>query len=452
MDLPHLPPEWVAVLNEMAFSSLSEEGLEQLRQGVCDLEGWYAFESSYALDAAELQQLDNLSFLISELRHGLFGDTAPDLDFLVPRLVQCVRLMDAIRDGRQRTNYTEHRVIDDLIVAAAVWMSGGAEARALHERIPRIEAWKAQLWESYLGVRQQLPDQGRQDLDLGFEAFDEALDEIEQFEHLQEPQQLKDSLAKLVEATQVLHFLVDFRLQFLQKISTTYQRWQALPQIGSTLEHAFERLEQMPPGQRSDYWGSQVRPLWVELSFWWGQQRDMLTLPCDTMEQWVPEVEEQMELLMNLDPSSLSDDATLDELFASVDQLSEGFAQAQASMVSVDYLRGGQAGQYYELIQGLLRNTLPVFTAVSLFSASEPPSAWQPVVDDILNYTKGGPRELLYRAREKLWSLVPNHQQGEGVDHWVCPLCNQNNSLGATTCQHCQGGAGVTLEMKSWDA
>lgn len=452
MDLPHLPPDWVAVLNEMAFAPLTDEGHEQLRQGVCDLEGWYAFESSYALDAAELQQLDNLSFLVGELRQGLFDDKAPDLDFLVPRLVQCVRLMDAIRDGRQRTHYTEHRVVDDLIVAAACWMSGGAEARAIHERIPRIEAWKAQLWESYQGVRQQLPEQGQRDLDFGFEAFDEALDEIEQFEHLQDPQELKASLAKLVEATGVLHFLVDFRLQFLEKISATYQRWLALPQIGATLEHAFERLEQMPPEQRAPYWNAQIRPLWVELSFWWGQQRDMLTLPCELLEPWVPEVEEQLELLVNLEPSSLSDDSTLDELFASVDQLSDGFALAQASMVNVDYLRGGQAGQYYELIQGLLRNTLPVFTAISLFSTSEPPAAWQPVVDDILNYTKGGPRELLYSAREKLWTLVPDNQQTEGADHWVCPLCNQNNSLGATTCQHCQSGAGVTLEMKSWDA
>ncbi len=126
MDLPHLPPDWVAVLNEMAFAPLTDEGHEQLRQGVCDLEGWYAFESSYALDAAELQQLDNLSFLVGELRQGLFDDKAPDLDFLVPRLVQCVRLMDAIRDGRMTGTVAQYPFeIGVLAVENAIKLAEG---------------------------------------------------------------------------------------------------------------------------------------------------------------------------------------------------------------------------------------------------------------------------------------------------------------------------------------
>ncbi len=55
-----------------------------------------------------------------------------------------------------------------------------------------------------------------------------------------------------------------------------------------------------------------------------------------------------------------------------------------------------------------MRNTLPLPAVAVLFQPDNPPEAWKGVVERLLlEYSQGGPRELLYQARQELLRLVP---------------------------------------------
>jgi hypothetical protein len=434
MDLPQLPSDWVNTLNDLAYNrSLSDEGRQQVQRVAEDLRNWHDFESAYALDIPELQQLDNLGYLIEELENA--DPSRLDLDFLAPRLMQIVRLMDSIRQGREKAAYSPHPAINDLCLAGAAHIAELAQERAIPERVPRVQAWREYLWEDFQS-HGDLPPAARQDLENGFRHFDQAL---EQVAGASEAQSLKNALTQLVMASEVIQVLVEWRKQAHQALTQRYRRWGALPVVGSRLEHLLEEFDAIE--------AEQVRALIMELAFWWGQNRDVLVLPAAFASEWIPEVDEQLEHLLNLE-----DPVDRDQLEDCIDELHSGFSEAHSALRSADHLRGGPAGHYFELIQGLLRNTVPVVAVPALFDTSPPPEAWKPVVDNILNYTKGGTRELLYEAREELLRLVPDPAGVEVQDHWVCPFCQARNALGATTCSHCGGGASISLEVPAWDA
>jgi len=250
----------------------------------------------------------------------------------------------------------------------------------------------------------------------------------------------------------LLGVLVEWRQQSRQSMAQKYQRW-FVPLVGPSLEECFDLMQAQKPAQRARLWRTRVDGLWVELSFWWGQQRELLPLPASFLADWIEQVDQDLSDLAEWQPGEAIEDETLAELTEWVDALAAGFAESRQYMQGVEHLRGGAAGHYYEVIQGLLRNTLPVVAVPALFDSSEPPEAWGDVVEAMLEYTKGGPRELLYEARDLLLQLVPAPPEGgDGENFWVCPFCQQRMPTGRTSCSHCGGGASVSLEVRSWDA
>lgn len=455
MELTHLPPDWVEILNEMAFARapLGSDD-ERFESVLVNLRSWHEFESGYSVNAAELQELDNLKFLIDEIENAYAsGEPAADLEFLAPRLFQIVRLMESIQDLRARAHYSGQPLVNDLVLAGAAFIEGRAEERALPDRVERLRVWKDQLWLGYEEFAPGLGEQACQDLERGFAMIEEGLDEIEQAESLKNPAQLKPSLARLVDGASLLKYLVEFRFRSLEALSGQYPRWEAIPEVGAQLERGIDRLSQLDPAARPAAWEEQIRPLLLELAFWWGQNRDSLPLPAEFVQAWIAEVEELLGVLVHFDSATLAGSPSeLTDVEGLFDQLAGGFAEARDKLVPVQHLRGGQAGLYYEVINGLLRNTQPVFAAAEVFNNAEPPAGWQAVVDDIINYTKSGQRELLHQAREKLWTLVPAPDDGAGPESWTCPFCQHETPLGQTVCQHCGGGSSVSREVASWDA
>lgn len=418
MEIVHLPPALVGYLNELAFfQAPTEEAVAAFEQGVADLRAWHYFESSYWVSEAQKQELANLEFLL--------GSLDGPLDKVLPACFEAVQIMESVSAEREKASYSADPLVNDLVLAGACWVSGQALERAVCERLPRLHVWGDRLQAVFEGMREVLPAEAQRDLEVGFRHLALAAEELGSLETV------KAGMARLVETSELLLVLVEWRRKARERQMEHFRRWSALPLVGAGLEEGL--------GDREV-----VRALLVELSHWWGQQRELLPLPADFLVEWIPQVDQDLAELVDCE-------ASVEELAEWLDGLAGSFAEAQALMLPVGHLRGGAAGHYYEVIQGLLRNTLPVPAVPGLFTASEPPEAWQGVVDRMLEYTKGGPRELLYEAREELLRLVPAPDVSEH-DGWTCPFCQQRVAAGRTTCGHCGGGASVSLEVQSWNA
>ena len=437
VEIVHLPPSWVSYLNELAFfRTPTEETVLEFEQGLADLRAWHYFESSYWVSEAQKQELANLEFLLGELVPG-----AP-LDKLLPQAFEAVQMMESIQAERDKASYSPDPLINDMVLAGACWSVGQAEERAVLERLPRLRVWGSRLQDGFEAMRPLLPGEAQRDLEVGFRHFEQALGELASLASL------KAGMARLVETSELLLVLVEWRRKARERQMERFRRW-PIPLVGAGLEECFEAL----PGSqdRAGLWRDAIRPLFVELSHWWGQQRELLPLPAEFLCEWIPQVDQDLAELADFEPGPSISEEVLADLTDWVEALAESFGEASARMQSAGHLRGGAAGHYYEVIQGLLRNTLPVPAVPGLFTASQPPEAWQGVVDRMLEFTKGGPRELLYEARDELLRLVPAPDVTEGAG-WTCPFCQQTVAAGRTSCGHCGGGASVSLDVQSWNA
>jgi hypothetical protein len=252
MEIVHLPSGWVSFLNELAFfRSPTEESRAEFVQGLEDARAWHTFESGYWVSEAEQQQLENLRFVLDELVGGL---REPDLQYLLPRAFQVVQLMEAIQAGREKASYSPDPLVNDLVLAGVCVLQGQGEERALAERIPRFEKWLGKLEEGYQAVQSTLPEQVCQDLEVGFRHVNQALDELPS----------KDALGRLVDATNLLGVLVEWRQQSRQSMAQKYQRW-FVPLVGPSLEECFELMQAQKPAQRARLWRTRVDGLWVEV-------------------------------------------------------------------------------------------------------------------------------------------------------------------------------------------
>lgn len=441
MDLIHLPPGWVGYLNELAFfRQPTEEMQAAFQRGLSDVRAWHAFESAYWVDDAEQQKFENLVFILDELEKG-----PSTIDFLVPRCFQVVELMEAVQNARDKAHMSRDPLINDLLLACACRLRDQADDRALPERVARLYKWLEKLEEGYHAVQSRLPSEARQELD---EAFDEAHRVAEELEQNQVDKALMGSLVRTSELVTVL---VEWRQKARQSLAEQNQRW-LLPLIGPHLEDCFNQMQKATPAGRSAIWGERVEGLLEELSFWWGQNRELLVLPADFLEEWINQVDQDLAELTDWESGDSIDDGTLAQLTEWVEAVADGFAEARQQLKTVEHLRGGPAGYYFEVIQGLLRNSLPVVAVPELLDSSKPPDGWRDVVDAMLEYTRGGPRELLYEARDKLLELVPPPSDEPNQATWICPFCQQSQPVGRTTCSHCGGGASVSLEVRSWKA
>lgn len=441
MEIIHLPPGWAGYLNELAFfRQPSDEMQAAFAQSLNDVRAWHAFESAYWIDQAEQQKLENLAFLIEELSQG-----PPTVDFLVPRCFQVVELMEAVQADRDKAHMSRDPLINDLLLACACRLKGQADDRALPERAPRLVKWLEKLEEGFHAVSPQLPEAARQELEG---AFDEAYGVAEE---LKQNGIDKELMGSLVRSSEMLTVLVEWRSQARQALAEKYQRW-LLPLIGPTLEDCFKQLKGAPPPGRAAIWSERVEGLLEELSFWWGQNRELLPLPAEFLGEWISQVDQDLAELTDWEAGAQIDDQTLAQLEEWVEAVADGFTQARQRLKSVEHLRGGQPGYYFEAIQGLLRNSLPVVAVPELLNSSSPPESWREVVDAMLEFTKGGPRELLYEARDKLLELVPPPSDEPEQAAWICPFCQSSQPVGRTTCGHCGGGASVSLQVRSWQA
>lgn len=435
MEIVHLPPALVAYLNELAFfRTPSEEALGDFEQAIEDFRAWHYFESAYWVSDAQKQDLANLEYLL--------GDIGGPLQKMLPQAFEIVQIMEAVQAERDKATYSPDPLINDMVLAGACWLAGQAEERAVAERLPRLRVWGSRLEEGFEAMRPVLPAEAQRDLQVGFRHFEQALGELGSLVTL------KAGMARLVETSELLLVLVEWRRKARERQMERFGRW-PIPLVGAGLEECFEALPDAP--NRAVFWAESVRPLFVELSFWWGQQREMLPLPADFLCEWIPQVDQDLAELADFSSDDGISDSVLADLTDWVDALAGSFGEAAGHMQATGHLRGGAAGHYYEVIQGLLRNTLPVPAVPGLFMASSPPEAWQGVVDRMLEFTKGGPRELLYEARDELLRLVPAPDVTEHSG-WTCPFCQQKVPAGRSTCGHCGGGASVSLEVQSWNA
>ena len=355
---------------------------------------------------------------------------------------QVVGLMESIEAGRARAQYSRDPLVNDLVLAGVCRLKGQASDRAIGERLPRFSLWLERLEEGFRALESGLSGEVCADLEVGFRHVRMAVEE---------GLTSQDSLGRLVEATDLLGVLVDWRASAREALAAKYSRW-FLPLVGPSVEECFAIMRAQKPAQRARLWRSRVAGLWVALGFWWGQQRELLPLPASFLSEWIPQVDADLAELADWEPEATIEDETLAELTEWVEALVAGFGESRPLMKSVEHLRGGAAGHYYEVIQGLLRDTLPVVAVPALFESANPPEAWSEVVEAMLEYTRGGPRELLYEARDMLLELVPGSAGGGGEDFWVCPFCEQKVATGRMVCAHCGGGASVSLEVRSWNA
>ena len=436
MEIVHLPPSWASYLNELAFFRTPHR--EAFEEGLRDARAWLYFESSYWVNAEQKQQFENLEFLLGELERG------GPLDKVLPQAFEVVQLMESVQATRDKATYSVDPLINDMVLAGACLLQGQGEERAVSERLPRLRVWGERLREGFLALRGSLPEEAVRDLEVGFGHLERAMVEFGSLESLEA------GMARLMETSELLRVLVQWRQQARAQQMERFRRW-PIPMVGAGLEECFVAMRGMEPPARAQLWGGPVRSLWMELSSWWGQQRELFPLPADFLSDWIAQMDVDLDELTEFEPGQEIADATLDELEGWVDAVAQGFAEAATRMQPSGHLRGGPAGHYYEVIQGLLRNTLPVPAVPALFEAANPPEAWKSLVEAMLEYTKGGPRELLYEARDELLRLVPPPDVSEG-GAWTCPFCQQAVPAGRVTCGHCGGGASVSLEVRSWNA
>ena len=440
VEITHLPTAWTSYLNELAFfRTPGEETLEQFVQGLQDARNWHYFESSYWVSEAQKQSLANLEYILGQM------ETSQDLQKLLPWAFEAVQLMEGVQAERDKATYSPDPLINDMLLCGACTLQGQALDRAVSERIPRLQAWGERLREGFEAMRPMLPEEAQRDLELGFAHFSQAVTE------LASPDSLKTGMSRLLDTSELLRVLVEWRRKAREQQLQRFRRWSAVPMVGAGLEQGFEELGRLGASERAVFWTEVISPLWVELSNWWGQQRELLPLPADFLCDWIPQLDQDLAELVDFEPGPAIADQTLGELKDWVEALVGSFAEAAPLMGQVGHLRGGAAGHYYEVIQGLLRNTLPVPAVPALFQQSNPPEAWKGVVDRLLEYSKGGPRELLYEARDELLSLVPAPDVSESAG-WTCPFCQQTVEAGRTSCGHCGGGASVSLDVQSWNA
>ncbi|MBS2033604.1 hypothetical protein JST97_01345 [bacterium] len=440
MEITHLPSAWASYLNELAFFRTPAENTRAaFAEALQDARNWHYFESSYWVSEAQKQALANLEYVLGQM------EACHDLQKLLPWAFEAVQLMEGVQAERDKATYSPDPLINDLVLCGACSLQGQALPRALSERLPRLQAWGERLAQAFEAMRPMLPEEAQRDLEVGFRNLDQVLTEFTSLDTL------KTGMGRLVDCSELLLVLVEWRKKAREQQLQRFRRWSALPMVGAGLEQAFEQLERLNPAQRANFWLEVVRPLWIEISNWWGQQRELLPLPCEFLCEWLGQVDQDLAELTDFEPGPAIADPTLAELTDWVEDLAASFGEAAQQMGTVAHLRGGAAGHYFEVIQGLLRNTLPVPAVPALFEQSNPPEAWGGVVERLLEYSKGGPRELLYEARDQLLRLVPPPDLS---DHggWTCPFCQQTVAAGRTSCGHCGGGASLSLDVQSWNA
>lgn len=394
----------------MALGYASDETHEQLEQAVVDLEEWHHFQAGYTTGPDELQLLDNLAFLISELR-----DDLASIDHLAPRLTTAVGLMERITRGRARADYSPHAILNDLALAVACTLADKAEERAIPERTAGVRAWQEELHAEFQARRATLPADVRADLETAFTQFNAALHQLERAEGL------RDALADLLASSTLLEALIAWRAQALEALTRQHTRWPHLPLIGPRLELALGSDDPQP----------QVQALFTELGLWWGQHRYALMLPAAAVADLFPQVEEALAFSL---AEEIPDWEEAQQVW---DDLDDAFARAREAAVPVEHLRGTQAGNYLELIQSLLNHTLPIFAVPALFTQEEPPAQWLPLVEKILQHTRSGELEPLFEAREALWTLLPPPDPDSLGQHWTCAVCGHANALGSGPCANC---------------
>ncbi len=436
----HLPAEWVDYLNEVAFFQHPQaSSQEKFARGIQQARDWLHFESAFWTHQAESVQLANLSSLLEEL-----GKAPPRVDALVPRAFQAVEWMEEITQGRERAQYSRHPVLNDLALATACFLRGQAERRALPERCERVRVWLDSLRAGYEQLAGGLPQPVQLDFQQSFQLFERSLDLLGQ------ARDVEKALTTLLQSSENLDILLSWMQQAQSQQEQHYTRW-SLPRVSVRLQRCFENLRLASPTERLTLWEQQARAAIFELSLWWGQHRELLPLPARFLEDWLPLVDDELQALLDVDFGAELGDAELEQLEQALDRLSEGLAEGQQRQLPAAHLEGGSAGHYFELIQGLLRNTLPVVAVPELLKSAPAPQAWSDVAAAILEYSKGGPREYLYEAREELLRKVPAPQLE--ACSWTCSVCHHACPPGHQTCGFCGNNrAGASVEAVCWSA
>ena len=352
--------------------------------------------------------------------------------------------MEDITQGRERAQYSGHPVLNDLALATSCFLRGQAEPRALPERCERVRVWLDSLREGYEQLADGLPQPVQLDLEQSFQLFERSLEELRQARHVEK------ALISLLQSSENLDLLLGWMRQAQRQQEQHFTRW-SLPRGSVRLQRCFENLRLVSPAERPMLWEQQARPAIFELSLWWGQHRELLPLPASFLEDWLGLVDEELQTLLDLEFGPELGDAELEQLEQALDRLSSSLAEGQQWQLPAAHLEGGSAGHYFELIQGLLRNTLPVVAVPELLQSAPAPQAWSDVAAAILEYSKGGPREYLYEAREELLRKVPAPQLE--ACSWTCSVCHHACPPGHQACGFCGNNrAGASMEAVCWSA
>jgi len=165
------------------------------------------------------------------------------LDKVLPQAFEVVQLMESVQAARDKASYSMDPLINDMVLAGACLLQGQGEQRAVSERLPRLQAWAERLREGFLAVRPGLPDDAVRDLEVGFEHLDQAMGEFASQETL------KTGMARLVEASELLRVLVQWRQQARAQQMERFRRW-PIPVVGAGLEECFLAMRGQERGLR----------------------------------------------------------------------------------------------------------------------------------------------------------------------------------------------------------
>lgn len=458
MDPIHLPPDAVRFINALTArpdEPAPDQAVEAFRALIAAARKWLDFHGTFSLDDDEAGLLQNLPYHWDDVEAALEQGTCREiLADAVPPLYRAIHAMDTVIHGRDSARFSRQPAINDFILAGSMWLEGRGESRAVQERAPVLEAYCENLETLYHSSSERLRPEVAREFDKGFAYLRQAMGNATEAARTGNIHLLRGALADLAKTDSVVQHFLDWKQREQEQFATRYNRFH-IPLVGSSLEQYLESARSLPRTgwiEGAQALGSTLVP---RLQSVWAQRRPVILVPSGVREEILAAVDVALERLEDAVAHLLDEEVpeaeVLQDLEDALQTLSDAFDAVHRRALDPTPLAGTQAETYWEVISGLLDETMPDMALQELLQACPPRENWGPVVDGIRTYLESGEVETVCDIAEALLATVqvqPREDCG-----WACVFCGHENRVGDATCDRCHRHSQVEVALcSSWEA
>ncbi|MEW6279151.1 MAG: hypothetical protein AB1758_11035 [Candidatus Eremiobacterota bacterium] len=453
MEIVHLPPGMVSLLDALALGNPTQDDLEAFEEERQAALRWHAFHSAYSLDDEDLSDLENVALCWREVVAALEEPTpAGVLEKLLTPLYQAIHRMDQVNRRRENAHFSALPAVNDLIMAGAACIQGRGQLSGVLDRVAVAEEYYRNCRHLYLSRKSRLKPEVQPEFERALQLLREGIESVARAARAEDLTALHDALARVKDSSDLFREFLEWDRRDQERFRARHTRFH-IPLVGPELELALGSGRSLPRAQ----WERGVRHLTEtvlpRLFAFWSLVRASLVVPSSRRAQLLEAVEDALEGLDGA-VSTLSDPERpagelADSFEAACVALSAAFAELESNAVRGDRLGGTLGGVYWEAGHGALAGSVPLVALQELLR--QKPPLWPEVEAGFRDYLETRRPEALCDA---LTALVEQFEPSAAAepDAWGCGYCGFLNPLGQHPCRRCGANPSGTVGTGAWEA